>query len=133
MGGGDLQVWQRLALLAVAGAAGTLARYGLAAAIARWQPLATFPWGTLAVNAVGCFLFGLVWSLAEERMLIGSSTRLILLAGFMAAFTTFSSFAFETTYLVREMHYLPAAANVLAQNVGGMALVLLGMGLARLF
>jgi CrcB protein len=131
MGGGDLHLWQRLALLAVAGAAGTLARYGLAAAIARWQPLATFPWGTLAVNAVGCFLFGLVWSLAEERMLISASTRLILLAGFMAAFTTFSSFAFETTYLVREMHYLPAAANVLAQNVGGMVLVLLGMAAAR--
>jgi CrcB protein len=133
MPGGDLQVWQRLALLALAGAAGTLARYGIAAAIARWQPLATFPWGTLAVNAVGCFLFGLVWSLAEERMLISAATRLILLAGFMAAFTTFSSFAFETTYLVREMHYLSAAANVVAQNVGGMLLVLLGMAAARVF
>jgi CrcB protein len=132
MAAGDLQLWQRLILLAVAGAVGTLARYGLAAAIARWQPLATFPWGTLAVNAVGCFLFGLVWSLAEERMMISSTTRLVLLAGFMAAFTTFSSFAFETTYLMRESHYLFAAVNILAQNVGGMMLVLLGMAAARM-
>ena len=54
------------------------------------------PVGTLVVNVVGCFLFGVVWSLEHERLLIGDDTRVVILAGFMGAFTTFSTFIFET-------------------------------------
>ncbi len=128
----ELHVWQRLALLAIAGAAGTLARYGLATVVQRLAP-DNFPWGTLAVNAVGCLLFGIVWSLAEERVLISHATRLILLAGFMGAFTTFSTFAFETGHLLDHAHPWLAAGNVLLQNVLGIVLVLVGIVLGRLF
>ena len=57
---------QKLALLAVAGAMGTLARYGLAGLVHRIcdTPL---PWGTLVVNVVGCFVAGLLWALFEDR------------------------------------------------------------------
>ncbi len=128
----DPQLWQRLVLLAVAGAAGTLARYGLHTLVHRFVST-EFPWGTLLVNAVGCLLFGLVWALAEERVLVSAATRLILLAGFMGAFTTFSSFAFETGYLLHQSKYLLAAGNLLVQNTLGIALVFAGIALGRMF
>jgi CrcB protein len=127
----DPQFWQRVVLLAAAGAAGTLARYGLQGLVQRLIG-GGFPWGTLAVNALGCFLFGVVWALAEERMVISGSTRLIVLAGFMGAFTTFSTFAFETGQLLDDSQWLLAAGNILAQNVLGIALVLVGIALGRL-
>jgi CrcB protein len=129
--GGDMQLWQKLAWLAGAGAVGTLARYGLSGLVQRLLPT-EFPWGTLAVNALGCLLFGIVWSLAEERMLISGQTRIILLIGFMGAFTTFSTFAFETGQMLDDSEWLLAAANILLQNVLGIFLVLAGMALGKL-
>src|SRR2546422_383232 len=118
-------MWQRiilhkLVLLAFAGALGTLARYGLSGLAYRWWG-ESFPWGTLAVNLLGCFLFGLVWTLGEERLIISGETRLIVLTGFMGAFTTFSTFAFETTESLRDGEWWLAVANFAAQNVLGFA------------
>jgi CrcB protein len=112
-------------LLVVAGAIGTLLRYALGGAVQRWIG-SDFPWGTLAVNALGCFLFGVVWTTAEERLLISGQTRFILLTGFMGAFTTFSTYAFETAGLLRDSQWLLAAANLLGQNALGLACVFLG-------
>lgn len=92
-----------------------------------------FPWGTLVVNGLGCFLFGIVWALAEERLVISGETRLILLTGFMGAFTTFSTFAFETGAFVRDSEWLLAVTNLIGQNVLGLALVFLGFTASRLF
>ena len=122
----------KLALLAVAGALGTLARFGVSG-LAQKFSTEEFPTGTLVVNALGCFLFGLVWMLAEERLLISGETRFIILTGFMGAFTTFSTFAFETTSLMRDSEWLLSAANVLAQLVLGVALILAGMFVGRQF
>ncbi len=127
----DAQLWQRVLLLAVAGAAGTLARYGLSGLVQRLVP-GGFPWGTFAVNALGCLLFGIVWSLAEERMLISGAARIILLIGFMGAFTTFSTFAFETGQLLDDSQWLFAAGNVMLHNVVGVALLVAGIALGKL-
>ncbi len=108
----------RLLWLAAAGAAGTLARYGLQGAVQRVAG-AGFPWGTLAVNVVGCFLFGLVWTAASERHLLGGEPRIILLVGFMGAFTTFSSYVFETGELVRSAQWMMAAGNLALENALG--------------
>jgi fluoride exporter len=128
----DAQLWQKLLLLAVAGAAGTLARFGLGGMVQRMMPGA-FPWGTLVVNGVGCLLFGIAWSLAEERLVISGATRTIVLVGFMGAFTTFSTFAFETGQLLDDSEWLAAAGNMLLQNVAGIALVLLGIAVGKFF
>jgi CrcB protein len=128
----DGPFWQKMAWLTVAGAIGTLCRYGLGGWVQRLIPTA-FPWGTLAVNATGCFLFGIVWSLAEQRMLISGQTRLILLVGFMGAFTTFSTFAFETSQMLDDGEWLLAAGNLLLQNISGVILVLAGIALGRFF
>lgn len=129
----DAQLWQKILLLAVAGAAGTLARFGLAGLVQRIAPGSEFPWGTLAVNAAGCLLFGVVWSLAEERLIISGATRAIVLVGFMGAFTTFSTFAFETGQMLDDSQWLAAAGNLLVQNVAGVALVLLGIAVGKIF
>ena len=120
----------KLLWLAGAGALGTLARYGLGGLVQRLHE-SIFPWGTFVVNALGCFLFGLVWTLAEERLVIGGETRAVILVGFMGAFTTFSTFAFETAAMLRDAEWLLAAANLLAHNGLGLAGFFLGVGLGR--
>ncbi|MBE7558083.1 fluoride efflux transporter CrcB [bacterium] len=120
----------KLGSIALAGAAGTLLRFALSGIVQRWAG-AGFPWGTLAVNVLGCFLFGVVWMLAENRLVISGETRLIVLVGFMGAFTTFSTFAFETGELLRESEYLLAAGNVLVQNGLGIVALFLGWAIGR--
>jgi CrcB protein len=120
----------KLLWLAAAGALGTLARYGLGGLVQRVHQSA-FPWGTFAVNALGCFLFGLVWTLAEERLVISGETRAIVLIGFMGAFTTFSTFAFETGAMLRDAEWLLAAVNLVAHNGLGLVCFFLGVGLGR--
>jgi CrcB protein len=118
----------KLALLAVTGALGTLARYWLDGVM---QELfgTRFPWGILVVNLLGCFLFGFVWALAEERLLISGETRFIILTGFMGAFTTFSTFTFQTAEFLRDGQMGLALANVVGQIVLGMVLLFAGLAL----
>jgi fluoride exporter len=117
--------------LSGAGALGTLARYGLAGLVQHLHE-SGFPWGTLVVNSLGCFLFGIVWTLAEERLVIGGETRLIVLVGFMGAFTTFSTYAFETSAMLRDAEWMLAAANVLSQNMLGVLCFFLGAATGRI-
>lgn len=106
---------QKILLLAVAGGLGALARYGLSGLVHRWTGTG-FPWGTAAVNIAGCFFFGLIWSLLEGRFALSSQARVIVLTGFMGAFTTFSTYMFETAGLVREAQWGLAALNLMLQN-----------------
>ncbi len=121
----------KLLLIALAGGLGSLCRYGLGGVVQRLGG-AGFPWATLAVNLLGCFLFGLVWTAATERGLLSAEARLVILTGFMGAFTTFSTFGFETVQLARDGQWLLAGANVAAQVVLGALGVLLGFGAGRL-
>ena len=120
----------KLLWIALAGGAGTLARYGLGGLAQRLLPW-PFPWGTLTVNLVGSFLFGLVWALAVERAVISAEARIIVLAGFMGAFTTFSTFMFETGELLRNSQWMLAVGNLALQNLAGLAAVFAGWALAR--
>ncbi len=109
---------------------GTLARYSLGGLVHRLVPW-PFPWGTITVNILGSFLFGLVWALAQERSLISGEARIIILAGFMGAFTTFSTFMFETGELLRNSQWALAAGNLVLQNLLGLAALFAGWALAR--
>jgi len=121
----------KLLLIALAGAFGTLCRYWLSGAV--YAALGRdFPWGTWAVNILGCFLFGLVWMLSEERGLISGQARIIILAGFMGAFTTFSTFIFESGEILRDAQWLHLAVNVCGQNAVGFAALFLGSSLGRI-
>jgi fluoride exporter len=121
----------QLVLLAVAGAVGTLARYWLSGFV-QWVCGESFPWGTFIVNVLGCLLFGLFWTLAEERMLINSQTRFVVLTGFMGAFTTFSTFAFESAQMLSEAEWFRALGNIVLQNILGIAAIVLGFAIGRI-
>ncbi len=106
----------RLLAIAGAGALGALARYGLTGTAQRWFPTG-FPGGTLVVNLVGCFLLGLLATLGLERLTLSPTTRTAVLVGFLGAFTTFSTFGYETLVLLREGDLSRAGLNV-ALSVG---------------
>jgi CrcB protein len=110
---------QRMLLIGLAGALGTLARYGLGGLVQRVSGN-DLPWGTLFVNILGCFLFGVVWTLSDERLIISEETRLVMLGGFMGAFTTFSTFIFDTGGFMREEQYFLATGNILIQTAVGL-------------
>lgn len=121
---------QKLLWLALAGACGTLARYGLGGWVQRMTSPG-FPWGTLAVNITGCFLFGLIWALAQQRLAVAPEVRTIVLVGFLGAFTTFSSLVFETEQLMAQSEWVRAALNVFGSLAAGLAAYLAGAWLGR--
>ncbi|SFJ45175.1 CrcB protein [Desulfomicrobium apsheronum] len=121
----------KIALIALAGACGTLCRYWLSGLV--YDVMGRdFPWGTWAVNITGCFLFGLVWILSEERGLLSAQARILILTGFMGAFTTFSTFIFESGGILGDGQWLKLALNLAGQNVVGFAALYLGTGLGRI-
>ncbi len=122
---------QRIILLCIAGAAGTLCRYGLAGLTHRITG-ASFPWGTLAVNVTGCFAAGLLWTVFEHRWTVSPETRIVVMIGFMGAFTTFSTYTLDSGELIRTAQYFSAAANLFLQNGLGLIALFGGIALGRL-
>ena len=121
----------RTLTVGVGGFLGASARYLLGGAIYRWLP-ATFPWATFVINVTGCFGIGFIVALAEERMLLGPTTRLFLTVGVLGGYTTFSTFGYETIALLRESSFGSAAVNVLGQVVLGLLAVWAGAAAARI-
>lgn len=121
----------KILYLCAGGAAGTLSRYYLSG-VAQRLAGGSFPLGTFVVNMLGCLFFGAVWGYFENRLLPGSEVRLLALTGFMGAFTTFSTYMFETAELVKVGQIAMAMVNVVGQSALGLALVLTGIALGRL-
>jgi CrcB protein len=119
----------KLALyLAIGGTAGTLARYFLQGALQ--SPQSTFPAGTLVVNVVGSFILGFLMRLLTGSLAVGPDVRAGLTIGFCGAFTTMSTFAYESVLLLEGGEYTRALAYG-AGSVGGSVLaVIAGLGLA---
>lgn len=115
----------------MAGGIGALARYGLAGVFPTSHS-GGFPLGTLIVNVVGCFIFGLLWAVLEDKLSVSGEMRAILFTGFLGAFTTFSTFVFETRQLLVELQYTLAVANVAVQNTLGLICLVVGFGIGRL-
>lgn len=116
--------------VALAGAAGALARYGLSTALARHG--GSFPLGTFVVNVVGCALFGWLAAMAHRSGLEWSpEMRAAVLTGFLGAFTTFSTFSAESLALLREGRGGLAAAYVLGSVGLGLLAAWGGMRLGQ--
>src|SRR4029079_16152818 len=92
---------QKTILIALAGLTGTLLRYWLSGAVAK-QYGETFPWGTMAVNLIGCLITGAVFFITEERLLISPTVRTVILIGLLGGFTTFSAYGLQTFTLLRD-------------------------------
>ncbi len=117
--------------VAVAGAAGALARYGLSGMTYRWLGSA-FPWGTLVVNLLGCLLIGLLVELSRLAGWISPEARTTVGIGFLGAFTTFSTFEIETYRALESGDWRGGGLNLVLSVLGGLALVVAGTSLARL-
>lgn len=123
-------MFYKLLWLAVAGAMGTLARYGLSGVFQRWLG-GTFPWGTAMVNVLGCLAAGIVWAAAGERLATNPEVRTIIVIGFMGAFTTFSTLVFETSQFFSDAQLLLGLCNFAFQTVTGIGLFYLGLAIGR--
>lgn len=117
-------------LVGSGGFLGALLRYGLSGLVHGFAPLTTFPYGTLAVNLLGCLLIGAATGLADSRQLLGPDLRLFALVGLLGGFTTFSTFAYESFAMIRGDQFLRAAANVGVHVILGLGLVWVGYTLA---
>jgi len=118
------------ALVGAGGFIGAIFRYGLSGFVQRSASLAAFPFGTLAVNMIGCLLIGLTVGVIDSRQMVNPELRSFILVGLLGGFTTYSTFGLETFALLRDADYLRAAGNVLVHIVLGLALVWIGYSLA---
>jgi len=116
--------------IAVAGAIGALARYGLEGLVSRRVPSA-FPWGTFAVNISGSFALGFLFTVLTERLTVAPWLRAAVTIGLLGAYTTFSTLSFETYRLLEDRALGLAAANAFGTLAGGLLAVYVGVVAGR--
>lgn len=122
---------EKLMLVALGGALGSMLRYGLGGLIGRLKAGWTFPLETLLINVAGCLAIGLLAGLGEARGVFSASARAFLLIGLLGGFTTFSSFGYETFQLLRDGQWPAAMLSTSLQVVLGIGGVWLGHAIAR--
>lgn len=119
-------------MIAIGGAAGAIARYQLAAVVQARVP-AGFPLGTFVVNVTGCLVMGVAMTLLTERLVVHPNWRFLIPIGFIGAYTTFSTFEFETFRAVSEGSWMIGFGNVAASAVAGYLALWIGVIAARAF
>ena len=120
----------KLLLIGSGGFIGSVLRYLVSGSAQTASQSIAFPYGTLAVNVIGCFLIGFLSELAQSRSLFSPDTRAFLIVGILGGFTTFSAFGNETMNLLRDGEQALAMMNVSAQILLGLGAVWLGYTLA---
>ena len=116
--------------VAVGGALGALARYGVITLAAAWWGKG-FPWGVLIANLSGSFLIGVLGMLFLERAWLSEAWRVPFLVGVLGAFTTFSAFSWDTLTLFQNGAMIRAVLNVVANVVFCLLAAWCGMVFAR--
>jgi len=116
--------------IAAGGALGAVMRYGVSNGVHTLFGRG-FPYGTLTVNVIGCWLMGLLYVLLLERMSLGPEWRGALLIGVLGAFTTFSAFALETLTLIETQAMVRAGLNVMISVSGSLLACWLGIIMGR--
>ena len=119
-----------LVAVMLAGAAGAAARYGVDGLVSS-RTGGQFPWGTFAVNVSGCLVIGFLSTALTERFTVDPSLRMGLTVGFVGAYTTFSTWVFESAQLAQTGSLMIAALNVAGSVIAGWAAVLAGGVLGR--
>jgi CrcB protein len=122
----------RILLIALFGAAGTLARYGLQGLV-QIRMGSTFPFGTLVINLTGCFFLGLIGQITLNRIIVPPEWRMAIAIGFFGGYTTFSSFGWETAKMLEAGEWLWATTYVGSSVVLGLLLSAAGIRLANRF
>ena len=121
----------QLLWVALGGALGASCRF----AVSAWMNSrleSSFPWGTFTVNVLGSTLFGVLFVVIFSLSSMKEPLRLLVLVGFMGAFTTFSTFSFESIRLVEEGQWLMAGTNVVGNALCCLLGLWAGMGVTRM-
>ena len=116
----------------VGGGIGATFRYWLQGATYKFMGT-EFPYGTLLVNVLGCFVIGLLMTVLEERFAVNPVLRLFLTIGILGGFTTYSSFSYETIAMLREGSYLAGTANVVYTTLNCLGATWVGGVIGKLF
>jgi len=117
-------------IIGLGGFLGAVARYTVALWVGqKWGR--TFPLGTFVVNISGSFLISLLMSLFTERFMVSPQVRLFLVVGFIGAYTTFSTFEYETGNLLKDGEWSIALANVILSVIAGFVALKLGELIAK--
>ena len=120
----------RYLLVALFGAAGAVSRYAVDTLFGSVSP-GQFPWSTLVVNVVGAFALGVLIELGLRGVLANPNWRIALGVGFLGAFTTFSTFGYQTIQLIEDGHVTAAGLNVLLSVTIGLLAAWGGLTLGR--
>ena len=121
----------QMLVVGAGGFLGSILRYIISGLSYRFIPHASFPYGTLVVNVLGCFFIGLLSGLAESRQIFSPNFRLFVMLGFLGGFTTFSTFGYETYALMRDMESVRATVNICLHIALGLMAVLFGQMMVR--
>jgi CrcB protein len=121
----------KIAIIALAGALGSVSRWGISSAVANALGQRAH-YGTLAVNVIGCLLFGFMYERLTQSSNPNEHLQLFFLTGFMGAFTTFSAFAFDTHSLHSSSGPFAAGSNILLNLVFGILALALGFLLGKI-
>lgn len=113
-------------LVGIGGFIGSALRYTVSGYVQQATKSVGFPYGTLTVNLLGCFVIGFLAQFAENRGLFTSESRLFVFVGILGGFTTFSSFGNETLNLARDGQMMSALANIGGNVIIGLFAVWLG-------
>jgi len=117
-------------IIGIGGFVGAVSRYGIAVWIGqRWGR--SFPLGTFVINVSGSFLIGLLMTLMADRFTENPQWRLLLVVGFLGAYTTFSTFEYETGALLKDGEWLFAGLNVVLSVIVGFVALKLGEVIAK--
>jgi CrcB protein len=116
----------RILLVGLGGFIGSILRYLVSGYVQDWTHNAQFPFGTIVVNIVGCFVIGLLSQLAEAYGIFNAESRAFVVVGILGGFTTFSTFSNESINLFRDGQEVYALANISIQVILGLGAVILG-------
>jgi len=116
----------RILLVGIGGFIGSILRYVVSGYAQDWTHNTQFPFGTVVVNIVGCFVIGALSQLAEAHGIFDAEARAFVVVGILGGFTTFSTFSNESISLFRDGENVYALANVGIQVILGLGAVILG-------
>jgi len=120
----------KLLIIGLGGFLGAITRYWVALWIGeKWGR--TFPLGTFVVNVSGSFLIGLLMPIFTVKFLVNPQWRLFLVVGFLGAYTTFSTFEYETSALITDGEWFLALLNVVASVIAGFIALKIGEVIAN--
>ena len=122
-----------LLFVGLGGFIGASLRYATGMFVGRFITDAQFPYGTFVVNMVGCLLIGFLAGLTDSRELLNDTSRAFVFTGMLGAFTTFSTFSYETMGLFQNGQTSPALTNLILQIILGLLAVWGGIQLSKLF